>query len=117
MIFIALPLRHIRRVQDLLDKLGDTTVSLYYLPDVMVSNQFQARTGEILGVPVIAMRESPFYGYRGAAKRLMDLIICLERVAAHGAVPARRSRRRSGSPAKVRCCSGSGVTGWMAARS
>jgi putative colanic acid biosynthesis UDP-glucose lipid carrier transferase len=74
-IFIALPLRHIRRVQDLLDKLGDTTVSLYYLPDVLVSDQFQARTGEILGVPVIAMRESPFYGYRGATKRLMDLVI------------------------------------------
>lgn len=74
-IFIALPLRHIRRVQDLLHALGDTTVSLYYLPDVMVSDQFQARVGEILGVPVIAMRESPFYGYRGAAKRLMDLVI------------------------------------------
>lgn len=74
-LFIALPLRHIRRVQDLLDKLGDTTVSLYYLPDVLVSDQFQARTGEILGVPVIAMRESPFYGYWGAAKRLMDLVI------------------------------------------
>lgn len=74
-IFIALPLRHIRRVQDLLHALGDTTVSLYYLPDVLVSDQFQARVGEILGVPVIAMRESPFYGYRGAAKRLMDLVI------------------------------------------
>ena len=74
-IFIALPLRHIRRVQDLLHALGDTTVSMYYLPDVLVSDQFQARVGEILGVPVIAMRESPFYGYRGAAKRLMDLVI------------------------------------------
>lgn len=74
-IFIALPLRHIRRVQHLLDALGDTTVSLYYLPDVFVSDQFQARVGEILGVPVIAMRESPFYGYSGVAKRLMDLVI------------------------------------------
>ena len=74
-IFIALPLRHIRRVQDLLHALGDTTVSLYYLPDVLVSDQFQARVGEILGVPVIAMRESPFHGYQGAAKRLMDIVI------------------------------------------
>jgi putative colanic acid biosynthesis UDP-glucose lipid carrier transferase len=74
-IFIALPLRHIRRVHDLLDKLGDTTVSLYYLPDVQVSEQYQPRIGEILGVPVIAMRESPFHGYQGAAKRLMDLVI------------------------------------------
>ena len=74
-IFIALPLRHIRRVQSLLAALGDTTVSLYYVPDVLHSNQFQARVGEILGVPVIAMRESPFYGYQGAAKRLMDVVI------------------------------------------
>ena len=74
-IFIALPLRHIRRVQDLLDAFGDTTVSLYYVPDVLDSNQFQARVGEILGVPVIAMRESPFYGYQGAAKRLMDIVV------------------------------------------
>lgn len=74
-IFISLPLRHIRRVHDLLDALGDTTVSLYYLPDVFVSDLIQARAGEILGVPVIAMRETPFYGYRGVAKRLMDLVI------------------------------------------
>lgn len=74
-IFIALPLRHIRRVHALLDALGDTTVSLYYLPDVFVSDQFQVRVGEILGVPVIAMRESPFYGYAGMAKRLMDIAI------------------------------------------
>jgi putative colanic acid biosynthesis UDP-glucose lipid carrier transferase len=74
-IFIALPIRHIRRVQHLLDKLGDTTVSLYYLPDVLISDQFQARTGEILGVPVIAMRETPFHGYQGATKRLLDVVI------------------------------------------
>ncbi|MET0535907.1 MAG: undecaprenyl-phosphate glucose phosphotransferase [Steroidobacter sp.] len=74
-IFIALPLRHIRRVQEMIDALGDTTVSLYYVPDVLDSDQFQARVGEILGVPVIAMRESPFYGYQGAAKRLMDIVI------------------------------------------
>jgi len=70
-----LPLRHIRRVQDLIDALGDTTVSLYYVPDVLDSNQFQARVGEILGVPVIALRESPFHGYQGAAKRLMDMVL------------------------------------------
>lgn len=74
-IFIALPLRHIRRVQRLLDALEDTTVSLYYLPDVGVVDLIQARIGEILGVPVIAMRETPFCGYRGIAKRLMDIFV------------------------------------------
>jgi putative colanic acid biosysnthesis UDP-glucose lipid carrier transferase len=74
-IFISLPMRHIRRVHDLLDGLSDTTVSLYYLPDVVVSDLLQARTGEILGVPVIAMRETPFHGYRAFAKRAMDVTI------------------------------------------
>lgn len=74
-IFIAVPLRHIRRVQRLLDALEDTTVSLYYLPDVGVCDLVQARIGEILGVPVIAMRETPFCGYRGIAKRLMDIVL------------------------------------------
>lgn len=74
-IFIALPLRHIRRVQKLLDALEDTTVSLYYLPDVGACDLIQARIGEILGIPVIAMRETPFCGYRGIAKRLMDIVV------------------------------------------
>jgi putative colanic acid biosynthesis UDP-glucose lipid carrier transferase len=74
-IFISLPLRHIRRVHDMLDALSDTTVSLYYLPDVFVPDLIQARAGEILGVPVIAMRETPFHGYRAVAKRMMDVTI------------------------------------------
>jgi putative colanic acid biosynthesis UDP-glucose lipid carrier transferase len=74
-IFISLPLRHVRRVHDLVEALGDTTASLYYLPDVGASELVHARAGEILGLPVIVMRESPFYGYRGAAKRVLDVIV------------------------------------------
>jgi putative colanic acid biosysnthesis UDP-glucose lipid carrier transferase len=74
-IFISLPLRHLRRVRALLDALHDTTVSIYYMPDVFVSELFEVHAGEILGAPVIAMRETPFHGCRGLAKRLMDLVI------------------------------------------
>jgi putative colanic acid biosynthesis UDP-glucose lipid carrier transferase len=35
----------------------------------------QQRTGEILGFPVVAMCETPFHGYRGLVKRLMDVCI------------------------------------------
>lgn len=71
-IFVALPMRHVRRVMDLLDDLRDTTVSIYYVPDVFVFDLIQARTGEIVGTPVVAMCETPFYGYRGMLKRLTD---------------------------------------------
>jgi putative colanic acid biosynthesis UDP-glucose lipid carrier transferase len=60
-------------VRRLLDELGDTTASIYYVPDVLGFELIQARTSEILGVPVVAMCETPFYGYRGVVKRLMDV--------------------------------------------
>jgi putative colanic acid biosynthesis UDP-glucose lipid carrier transferase len=74
-IFVAMPLRHDTRVRRLLEDLGDTTASIYYVPDVLTFDLIQARTSEILGVPVVAMCETPFYGYRGVAKRLMDVCI------------------------------------------
>jgi putative colanic acid biosynthesis UDP-glucose lipid carrier transferase len=74
-IFVALPMRHIQRVADLLDGLRDTTASIYYVPDVFVFDLIQARTGEIMGIPVVALCETPFYGYRGVVKRLTDIAI------------------------------------------
>jgi putative colanic acid biosysnthesis UDP-glucose lipid carrier transferase len=74
-IFISLPMRHIQRVADLLDGLSDTTASIYYVPDVFVFDLIQARTGEISGIPVVALCETPFYGYRGVVKRLTDIAI------------------------------------------
>jgi putative colanic acid biosynthesis UDP-glucose lipid carrier transferase len=71
-IFVALPMRHVRRVMDLLDDLKDTTVSVYYVPDIFVYDLIQARTGEIVGTPVVAMCDTPFYGFRGVVKRLTD---------------------------------------------
>jgi putative colanic acid biosynthesis UDP-glucose lipid carrier transferase len=74
-IFIALPIRHVKRVMNLLDDLRDTTASIYYVPDIFVFDLIQARSGEIQGIPVVAMCETPFYGYRGLTKRLTDVAI------------------------------------------
>jgi putative colanic acid biosynthesis UDP-glucose lipid carrier transferase len=76
-IFVALPMRHVQRVLDLLDDLRDTTASIYYVPDIFVFDLIQSRSGEVLGMPVVAMCETPFYGYRGVVKRLMDASISL----------------------------------------
>jgi putative colanic acid biosynthesis UDP-glucose lipid carrier transferase len=74
-IFIALPIRHLMRVMNLLDDLRDTTASIYYVPDIFVFDLIQARSGEVHGIPVVAMCETPFYGYRGVAKRLTDIVL------------------------------------------
>ena len=74
-IFVALPMRHVQRVLDLLEDLRDTTASIYYVPDIFVFDLIQSRTGEILGMPVVAMCETPFFGYRGVVKRSMDFVV------------------------------------------
>jgi len=74
-IFIALPIRHLKRVMSLLDDLRDTTASIYYVPDIFVFDLIQARSGEIHGIPVVAMCETPFHGYRGVTKRLTDIVL------------------------------------------
>jgi putative colanic acid biosynthesis UDP-glucose lipid carrier transferase len=76
-IFVALPIRHVDRVMKLLDDLRDSTVSIYYVPDVFVFELIQSRTSEIEGIPVVALCETPFFGYRGALKRLFDICITL----------------------------------------
>ena len=41
-IFIALPVRQVARVMELLEELRDTTASIYYLPDIFVFDLIQA---------------------------------------------------------------------------
>jgi putative colanic acid biosynthesis UDP-glucose lipid carrier transferase len=74
-IFVALPVSHIARVQNLLDDLRDTTVSIYYVPMVFPLDSIQGGTSEFLGVPLIALCETPFHGTRGVSKRLTDLTL------------------------------------------
>jgi Undecaprenyl-phosphate glucose phosphotransferase len=72
-VFVALPVRHIQRVMQLLDELRDTTVSIYYVPDIFAVDLIQARSGELFGIPVVALCETPFCGYRGVIKRITDI--------------------------------------------
>jgi len=76
-VFVALPVRHIRRVMELLDELRDTTVSIYYVPDIFAFDLIQARSGELFGIPVVALCETPFCGYRGVVKRITDIALAL----------------------------------------
>jgi putative colanic acid biosynthesis UDP-glucose lipid carrier transferase len=76
-IFVALAPGQLSRVRELVHELGDTTASIYFLPDVSGFDSIQQRASEILGMPVVAMCETPFHGYRGLIKRLMDVTIAI----------------------------------------
>lgn len=74
-IFIALPMAAQPRILQLLDSLRDTTASIYFVPDIFMLDIIQARVDTMVGLPVVAVCESPFHGTTGVIKRLSDLCI------------------------------------------
>lgn len=74
-IFIALPMASQPRILQLLESLRDTTASIYFVPDIFMLDIIQARVDTMVGMPVVAVCESPFHGTTGVIKRLSDLCI------------------------------------------
>jgi putative colanic acid biosynthesis UDP-glucose lipid carrier transferase len=74
-IYIALPMASQPRILKLLEELRDTTVSIYFVPDIFVFDLIQARVDTIGGLPVVAVCETPFYGFNGLVKRASDFVI------------------------------------------
>lgn len=74
-VYITLPMTPHPRVMDLLSSLRDSTASIYFAPDLSVFDLVQPRFDLVDGIPVIAVCESPFYGVRGFAKRVSDVLI------------------------------------------
>jgi putative colanic acid biosynthesis UDP-glucose lipid carrier transferase len=75
LIYIALPMASQPRILRLLDDLHDTTASVYFAPDVHLFDLVQARVDTVGGLPVVAVRESPFYGVDGMIKRASDIVL------------------------------------------
>jgi putative colanic acid biosynthesis UDP-glucose lipid carrier transferase len=75
LVYITWPMARESRILDLLESLRDSTVSIYFVPDVSVANLIQGRVDLVNGIPVVGVCESPFYGIRGLAKRLCDILI------------------------------------------
>jgi putative colanic acid biosynthesis UDP-glucose lipid carrier transferase len=75
LIYITLPMASQPRILKLLDELRDTTVSIYFTPDIFLSDLIQARVDIVGGMPVVAVCETPFYGINGVLKRASDLVL------------------------------------------
>lgn len=73
-IYIALPMVGEKRILKLLDDLKDTTASIYFVPDIFVFDLIQAGVGEVDGIPVVAICETPFCGVNQLFKRLSDVV-------------------------------------------
>jgi putative colanic acid biosysnthesis UDP-glucose lipid carrier transferase len=75
LIYLSLPMASQPRILQLLDDLKDTTASIYFVPDMFVTDLIQGHSGVVCGMPVISVCESPFTGSDGALKRASDIIL------------------------------------------
>ena len=72
-IYLSLPMASQPRILQILDDLKDTTASIYFVPDMFVTDLIQGRSGSVGGTSVISVCETPFKGGNGVVKRLSDI--------------------------------------------
>lgn len=75
MVYLALPFRAEGRLRQVVERLGETTASVYLAPDVFVFSLLQAGLTDLNGIPLISLWETPFYGINSWLKRAEDLIL------------------------------------------
>jgi len=74
-VFIALPMAAQPQLLKLLDEIKDTTASVYFVPDIFITDLINARIDDINGMPVMAVCESPIMGLNAVFKRGFDLVV------------------------------------------
>ncbi len=72
-LFIALPLGAHERLEAVLNNLGEETVDVKVVPDLLRFMSIQSGVEEFDGLPVVSLTSSPLYGWNLAIKRATDL--------------------------------------------
>ncbi|WP_342617512.1 undecaprenyl-phosphate glucose phosphotransferase [Rhodoferax sp. GW822-FHT02A01] len=76
-IYLSLPMASQPRILALLDSLKDTTASIYFVPDMFVTDLVQGHPASVAGQPVISVCETPFRDGNGFIKRTSDILFSL----------------------------------------
>jgi putative colanic acid biosynthesis UDP-glucose lipid carrier transferase len=74
-VFIALPMRAELRISQLLDRLANSTATVYVVPDLFVFELMHARSLDLDGVPAVSLIGDPINGWNGSLKRAEDIIL------------------------------------------
>ena len=76
-IYLSLPMTARPRILNVLNGLKDTTASIYFVPDMFITDLIQGRADSACGVTVVSVCDTPFRGFNGAIKRISDVILSL----------------------------------------
>ena len=74
-VFMVLPLKAEDRIRSIIDKLADSTVSVYMMLDLFSFDLLNAKSLDIQGMPAISICETPHTGLDSFVKRIFDLVV------------------------------------------
>jgi len=73
-VFCALPAKSHIRLEQVLEKLTQEIVQVHIVPDVLHYASLNSSVGDLDGLPLIHLRESPLYGWNRVLKRAFDVV-------------------------------------------
>lgn len=73
-LYICLPLHADKRIQQIVQQLGDTTLDVYLVPDLLVMSMMQGRLSNVGDIDTISVFESPHLGVQNYLKRTFDIV-------------------------------------------
>lgn len=74
-VYLAIPSGNAFQLKEMVEKLADTTASVYVVPDLFISELMHARWLDFGGMPVISVYETPFQGAHSWVKRIEDVVL------------------------------------------
>jgi putative colanic acid biosysnthesis UDP-glucose lipid carrier transferase len=74
-VYIALSIQNDASVSSLINALQDTTVCVYFVPNITAFSLMQARVHDLKGIPLIAVWETPLTTAQVMAKRITDIVV------------------------------------------
>ncbi|PHS22811.1 MAG: undecaprenyl-phosphate glucose phosphotransferase [Methylophaga sp.] len=76
-VYITLAMAAEHRIKGLVEKLADSTVSVYFVPDFFTFNLLNSRWIDHQGITAVSIYDSPFTGLDSTIKRLEDIILSI----------------------------------------
>lgn len=74
-VFIAEPIQRDEKIRSWIDRLADTTASVYLVPNLEAFDYLYSRWGFVGGHTVVSLFETPIYGIDGCLKRVLDVVL------------------------------------------
>ncbi len=74
-VYISLPMKADKRIKDIVDMLADSTLTVYFIPDLFICDLMKSHWTTLHGMPVVSIYDTPFQGVDGLLKRIFDIVV------------------------------------------